>query len=188
MRIMSIILNPCRCYSKAGAGTASMFGHHGKAGHGGAKPHGLADYAALFDKFYGSDSVMERLVSAQKGSRVAGGSSRKSPSKARPASAYRAGAAADRSHAIQSTAVPTEAETARALQAEDLKLDREINQRAGRETRAKYLTPFLATKYNVEVEGIPREPPLNPSLHGLRMVPTGALPKEMAIGLGDKQG
>jgi hypothetical protein len=183
---MSDIQRPSRCCSKAGAGTASMFGHHGKAGHGGAKPQGLSDYAALFDKFYGSDSVMERLVSAHKGNRETRGGSRKSPSKARTASA--SPAASDRSHAIRSTAVPTAAEVDRALKAEDLKLDREIAQRAGRETRAKYLTPFLAAKYNVEVEGIPREPPLNPSLHGLRMVPTGALPKDMAIGLGDKHG
>ena len=59
---------------------------------------------------------------------------------------------------------------------------------AGRETRAKYLTPYLSTKYNVEVEGITREPPLNPSVHSLRMVSSGALPKDLALGYGDKQG
>ena len=67
-------------------------------------------------------------------------------------------------------------------------VDAVTHPQAGRETRAKYLTPYLSTKYNVEVEGITREPPLNPSVHNLRMISSGALPKELTLGYGDKQG
>ena len=59
---------------------------------------------------------------------------------------------------------------------------------AGRETRAKYLTSYLATKYEVDVEGLAHRPPVNPALQGLRMVPAGTLPKEVALAAGDKQG
>ena len=59
---------------------------------------------------------------------------------------------------------------------------------AGRETRAKYLTSYLATKYEVDVEGLAHRPSVNPALQGLRMVPGGALPKEVALAAGDKQG
>ena len=43
-----------------------MFGGH-KGPEGPKAPQGMTDYAALFDKFYGPASVMERMVAAQQG-------------------------------------------------------------------------------------------------------------------------
>ncbi len=59
---------------------------------------------------------------------------------------------------------------------------------AGRETRAKYLTPYLASKYKVDVEGLPGKPLLDPAVQGLTMVQVGGMPKEVALTANDAHG
>lgn len=59
---------------------------------------------------------------------------------------------------------------------------------AGRSARAKYLTPYLATKYSIAMEGMGPNAVLNPARQGLTMVPTGGMPKELALTHADAQG
>ncbi len=126
-----------------------------------------ADYAALFNKYYGSESIMQRILQARA---LDGGSGDKGGARRRPASASASlGAAADvDSHARR--------------------VDQEIATKAVRETRAKYLTPYLAHKYNVGGAEPTWEPPHNPATDGLRMVSANSVPKEVALAAADKNG
>jgi hypothetical protein len=59
---------------------------------------------------------------------------------------------------------------------------------AARETHGKYLTPYLANKYGIEVEHYTRDQLFDPASQGLRMVPASGMPKEVALAAGDKRG
>eukprot|EP00955_Chlamydomonas_euryale_P065537 359260-Chlamydomonas_euryale.AAC.1 len=238
MSINPSVLEPASCLSAAGRASGTKLGGDvatGSSSGGGsadgraARPHSAAaalqDYAKLYNKFYGTQSLMERVAAAatQAGSASIGTPigqlqdgypntrhtqstnvktrnqatssdwgeptmtaksfprlcSRPSLSKRcinapfpsgnapfqllpfLPKSAF---AAAARPHRQTLTASSA-----------DAALDWEIETRAAREARAKYLTPALAGKYGVEgVAGA--RPATSPAVAGLTLVPRSSAP------------
>ncbi|GAX75907.1 hypothetical protein CEUSTIGMA_g3350.t1 [Chlamydomonas eustigma] len=172
-------MSPAKCYSKAGISSSAMFGAKSTRPKSAMVPR---DYAVLFNKYYGPESVMDRIMKSQ------GKVAPPSPTSViRPASAL----AADRSRALRS--IPTqkgghsEESEAKAM-TESERIDKEIALRAARETHGKYLTPYLANKYGIEVEGYSGDQLFNPATQGLKMVPASGMPKDVALAAGDKRG
>jgi hypothetical protein len=154
MRIKKTMVQPVSCLSKTGVSSSSMFGS-GEVKQRPQSAEQLRDYAALFHKYYGPESLIDRMVSQSK-------------------------AAASASDGVHISALQ------RPHSAHDARIDREIEDRAQREMRAKYITPYIASKYRLDGEG--SAPLSNPARQGLTMVPNGGVLKEATLNAADAAG
>mmetsp|Transcript_22207 Transcript_22207/g.48492 ORF Transcript_22207/g.48492 Transcript_22207/m.48492 type:complete len:717 (+) Transcript_22207:152-2302(+) len=197
MKIDPKLLQPSQCFSKAGTSTEAMFSAEKARAQAKSRPKSassLQDYAALFNKYYSQGSVIDRLVAKNKSASFNAGSSGSKPTSrpasarpatSRPSSAHPAGA--DREHALRSDAVNI-SEVARQREGGlQQQLDADISTRAVRESRAKFLTSYLANKYGVEGEG-QFTASLNPALDSLTVMAVGTMSKELVTTAHDAQG
>ncbi|KAG1676043.1 hypothetical protein FOA52_014908 [Chlamydomonas sp. UWO 241] len=167
MSIKPSVLEPAPCLSSTGRATGAMFGAHG-SGSDNSRPKSAAalqDYAKLYSKLCGASSLAERVAAASKAD---------TDSTGMPIGSLQVG---------RSQTAPDDDDG-------PIDVGREIGLRAARESRAKYLTPHLASKYGGGAggggaNGGAERPLTSPAVQGLTVVHRGAPTGELAANAAD---
>uniref|UniRef100_A0A7S3QXA0 Uncharacterized protein n=2 Tax=Dunaliella tertiolecta TaxID=3047 RepID=A0A7S3QXA0_DUNTE len=152
------LFKPVPAISKAGFSTATMFGRHNAGNRPARKLHGEITVQSLRPNYHGTRDLSIKDY-------------------ARLFDKYYDAAQGSRIDRMVARSKMTQDPLL------DASIDSEIERRASREPRAKYLSAALADKYDVPAAAIKGAPPRPPQILGLAMVPGGSsgghLPPEL---------